>query len=216
MMETLTKEIGSPERIRLRKPEAPSPVTSVIPKDKGIDDRDFKLVVSLGLFGLPLPGPMDFYRHSKIMTNARKWDFLRPGLHRAADPWKEIFKKAAESEYADPSWMARPRAAAPEDSRSGLPTDCVWRDQDSLAAYVHALLAYFTSDRNRAGVAAAILKTWARVSSGQTGFQRCHESDWALLALSGASQILLRFDPAWAEAELKTFSPVLKRVSLGR
>lgn len=208
-MQTLTQESPAVERIRLFKTE-PESVSK-----EGLDDHDFKLVVILGLFGLPLPGPMDFYRHSRIMTQARRWDFLRPGLHRSTEPWRDIYKKMSESEYASLAWTARPRALPPSGENTS-PTECAWRDRDALAAYVHALIGYFAGDRAHAALALGILDTWARVSTGQTGFQRCHESDWAVLAMSGAAEILRRVDGDLAATGLRIFVPALKRACLQR
>jgi hypothetical protein len=179
--------------------------------EKGLDEFDFKLVVGLGLLGLPLPGPVPFSRYLKILRNGRRWDFLQLQVDRHADPWKDIFKRIFESEYANAAWLPKPNAVLAKSKENEYPTACVWREKDALAAYIQALLWFFSSDRCHANAAMRILKTWAKVASGETGYRECIASDWTVLVLSGTGEILRRTNPDWAATELREFFTALKR-----
>ena len=78
--------------------------------DKKRGFYEARLMPSLALLGMPLPGAQLILPYGKIFKNLARLSFLQIKANRGIQPWKEIFETILATEFSDAAWTAQPKA----------------------------------------------------------------------------------------------------------
>ncbi|MCA9602239.1 MAG: discoidin domain-containing protein, partial [Myxococcales bacterium] len=114
------------------------------------------------------------FAHPGVGLGRTQLDFVKGKIAAGQEPWKSAFAKLKGSSLGKTTYVARPVAevrcaastgknyiaAHPELGLSEA--GCAEQQNDSAAAYSHALAWYYTGDRAHAKKAVEILNAWAR------------------------------------------------------
>jgi cell division septation protein DedD len=156
------------------------------------------------------------FTHPGIMVNQAQLDFVKSKIAAGQEPYLTEYNRARSSRFASTSYVARPVATIDCTANSA---GCTAETEDAQAAYIQALLWYYSGQRVYAQNAIKIMNAWSATMRSSNGNQSHLNHAWAAGAFPRAAEIMrYTFTPATGEVafNVSAFSTMLKNVMLPR
>lgn len=142
--------------------------------------------------------------HPGALDSRAELDFVKAKIKEGAEPWKSELDRIKSSGHA----TRGPHGLT--NINSGNRDAEVSRD-DAIAAYIQALLWYFTDDVNYARRSIAILNSWADLQAFTAGSDQDRlQAGWIGAVLAPAAEIM-RLYPGWPPNEIANLQVMFKR-----
>jgi hypothetical protein len=159
--------------------------------------------------------PTSGFFHPGVVVTQGALSYVRDQAAAGNAPWKAALDALKASPSAMLPVMPSPHATVYCGSHSAGPpgdTSCADEKSDSLAAYTHALLWYFTNDDTHAKAAVAIMNAWSMVTthSGYGGADNSPlECGWIGSVWPRAAEIVRYTYGGWTQADAAKFAQTL-------
>ena len=163
---------------------------------------------SLGGSGGASGGSSGGFVHPGILVNRGMLDFVKGKI--TSEPWKSALAKAQSDYRGKTSYTPTKTANVVCYPSSGDGSvGCDEEKADSDAAYIHALLWYYTGNQANAQKAIEIMDLYANNLKEHTQDNAQLQSGWVASVFTRAAEIIRYSDAGWSEDSAKRFGEML-------
>jgi hypothetical protein len=159
----------------------------------------------------PTPNPSGF-RHPGVLVNRAQLDFVKAKIAAGAQPWKGAFDMAAADPHGSLSYTPKPWAVVQCGAYANPDYGCSDERDDSLAAYTHALLWYFTGNTQHASKAVQIMNAWSSTITDHTDHNAPLQTGLMGTSWAQAGEVMLYTYTGWPQSERDRFKSMLRNV----
>jgi len=174
------------------------------------------LVLLALLFCCTYSAPSKF-QHPGVLISKKQLDFVKSQIASKSGPLYTSYEKAIVDKYSSKTYKVE---GPPADgiincgSYSNPDIGCSEADSDSAAAYLQALLWYFTGDKTYANNSINILNNYGRKLKGFTNSNTPLQAGWNCQKMPAAAEILKYSDAGWSSEDISVFTELMYKVVL--
>jgi hypothetical protein len=159
------------------------------------------------------------FQHPGVLVSRAQLDFVKAAVKAKQEPMYTAYQQAMASKYGKLDYVVKgPPANGTIECGSYDKPDvgCSQQHDDSMAAYVQALLWYLTDDQRYADNAIKILNAYARGLKQYTNSNAPLEAAWGAELWPRAGEILRYSNAGWKSEDIEAFTKFLTDVVLPR
>ena len=164
---------------------------------------------------LPRVAPAGGFKHPGVLVSREQLDFVKERIARGEEPWTSALAAARKEPQASLAYQAEPIEVVACGSYSRPNIGCSREMRDAGAAYLQALLWYFTGEDAHARKSIEIMNAWSAVVKDHTLHNAPLQAGWAASLWPRAGEIILHAGKTdWPAPEVARFKGMLRDVYL--
>jgi len=157
------------------------------------------------------------FQHPGVLVSKKQLDFLKAQINSKSGPIYEAYQKAIASPYGSKTYKIQgPPADGIIDCGSFSHPDigCSASDSDGAAAYLQALLWYFTGDKTYSTNSINILNLYGKTIKGYNNSNAPLQAGWNGQKWPAAAEILRYSNSGWSTEDIKVFTEMIYKAVL--
>ncbi|MFC0005673.1 alginate lyase family protein [Micromonospora siamensis] len=152
--------------------------------------------------------------HPGVLVSSGQLEFVAGKVRAREEPWYSALRAVQRSRYSQLDWQPKPYATVDCGFYGKPAVGCTEETDDATAAYLHALLWYFTGDRRHAKKSVEIIDAWSEVLKRHTNTNGPLQAGWSGASFSRAAELMRYTWTGWPQERIDRAERMFRKVYL--